>query len=106
MASGLPIILSANTGHLDLIEDGNSFVLSRQTPVIPYEPYTGVEGWAEPDVDEVINHLTTIYEDRQTATERGIAAANTLERFSWDRQITKLITHIDRLGGETSNTGI
>ena len=106
MATGLPIIISANTGHLDLIEDGNSFVLCRQTRVIPYEPYTGVEGWAEPDVDEVIDHLTTIYEDRQTATERGVAAANTIERFSWDRQIAELIFNIDRPGCEISKTRI
>jgi len=99
MASGLPVILSANTGHLDLIEDGNSYVLHRQTPVAPYGPYTGVEGWGEPDVEEVLSHLTQIYEDRKTAVARGMAAANTMKRFAWGGQISQLLVHVDRLTG-------
>ena len=97
MAAGLPVILSANTGHLDLIEEGNSFVLSRQTPVTPYAHYTGVEGWGEPDVDEVLAHLTKIYEDQKTAAACGMAAANTLKRFAWKGQIAQLLGHVDRL---------
>ncbi|MDG2032699.1 MAG: glycosyltransferase family 4 protein [Rhodospirillales bacterium] len=97
MAAGLPVILSANTGHLDLIEEGNSFVLLRQTPVAPYAPYTGVEGWAEPDVKEVLAHLTKIYADRKTAIARGKAAANTLKRFAWSGQIARLLSHVDKL---------
>ena len=97
LASGLPVIMSANTGHLDLIEDGNSFVLHRQTPVAPYAPYTGVEGWGEPDVEEVIAHLTKIYEDQKAAATRGIAAANTMKRFTWGRQVSRLLDHVDRV---------
>ena len=99
MASGLPVILSANTGHLDLIEDGNSYVLHRQTPVAPYAPYTGVEGWGEPDVEEVLSHLTQISEDQKTAIARGMAAANTLKRFAWSGQVSKLLVHVNELTG-------
>ncbi len=99
MAAGLPVILSANTGHLDLIEDGNCYVLSRQTPVKPYGPYTGTEGWREPDVDEVLAHLHAIYDDRDEAARRGQAAAKTLIQFSWQGQIAKLTAHVDSLTG-------
>lgn len=33
MASGIPCILSANTGHLDLIEPGNCYPLESQRPI-------------------------------------------------------------------------
>jgi len=97
MAAALPVILSANTGHLDLIENDNSYVLSRQTPVTPYEPYSGVEGWREPDVTEVLTHLNDIYDNRNEAARRGSAAAKTLKAFSWTDQIATLANHVDAL---------
>ena len=63
----------------------------------PYGPYTGMEGWGEPDVEEVLSHLTQIYKDRKTAVARGKAAAKTLKRFAWSEQISQLLVHVDRL---------
>ena len=33
MASGVPCILSANTGHLDLIEDDNCYPITNQVEI-------------------------------------------------------------------------
>ncbi|MFC3070337.1 glycosyltransferase family 4 protein [Phenylobacterium soli] len=84
MACGVPAILSRNTGHLDLIEEGNCYVLERQGPV----KGEGVErpelsGWRESDVDEAVEALEAAYQDREEARRRGLAGAATLSRLTW-----------------------
>ena len=97
MAMGLPVILSSNTGHLNLINGFNCYPLLKQTPVEPYTPYAGVDGWAEPDLQEVIDHLESIYADRNEAAKRGQRAAKSLSKLTWENQIEKLLQCIDNL---------
>lgn len=77
MACGVPAILSANTGHLDLIEGDNAYVLERQA--------TDARGWGESDVDEVVAQLEAAYADREAARARGLRGADTLSRLPWAR---------------------
>lgn len=65
MACNVPVVLSGNTGHLDLIRDGNSRVLSRQNPVP--DPTGARQGWGESSVDELVEHLEALYTDRAAA---------------------------------------
>ncbi|RJF77491.1 glycosyltransferase [Azospirillum cavernae] len=65
MACGVPVILSANTGHLDLIRDGNSLPLRHQTPVA--DPAGRRRGWGESSVEEAVERLETLYTDRAAA---------------------------------------
>jgi glycosyltransferase involved in cell wall biosynthesis len=65
MACGVPVILSANTGHLDLIHEGNCLPLRNQTPVA--DPTGARRGWGESAVDEVVEQLERVYTDRATA---------------------------------------
>lgn len=84
MACGVPTILSRNTGHLDLIEDGNGFTLDDQRQLDGLEgPYGQVEGWGESDVDELVAVLERAYADRDDARRRGARGAETLSRMSW-----------------------
>jgi glycosyltransferase involved in cell wall biosynthesis len=83
MACGVPVILSANTGHLDLIGDDNCYVLGRQGEVAG-DPSVGahsaasgaVEGWGESDVDEAVERLEQAYGDRAAARRIGEAGAS------------------------------
>lgn len=69
MACGVPVVLSANTGHLDLIRPGNCLALTRQTPM---ENRTGERtGWMDSSVEELVEHLETIYADHAAAKERA-----------------------------------
>jgi glycosyltransferase involved in cell wall biosynthesis len=86
MACGIPTILSANTGHLDLIERDNCFVLERQRPVRDQ----GCDGWGESDVDEIIEALESAYDRREEAAERGRRGAATMSRLTWARQLDQL----------------
>ncbi|MDA0996947.1 MAG: glycosyltransferase family 4 protein [Proteobacteria bacterium] len=89
MASGVPTVLSANTGHLDLIHDDNCLPLTRQTPV--NDPDDTRRGWGESDVEETLEKLEAIYADRQAAKKIGLNGARRMFKMSWPGQIAKLI---------------
>ena len=88
MACGLPVVLSDNTGHKDLVDDGRCYPLRRQTPVGHVPEGWGSDGWGESDVDELLAALEAIHADRAEADRRGAAAAEWMRReLSWTRQV-------------------
>ncbi len=96
MASGVPVILSANTGHLDLMTPDNCLALTRQSPVTAPIPM-GLDGWGNSDVDEIVGHLETLYHDRELATAMGQRGAQRLAQLSWGSQIDALVQAIGPL---------
>ncbi|MEP1028469.1 MAG: glycosyltransferase family 4 protein [Alphaproteobacteria bacterium] len=99
LAAGLPCVLSANSGHLDLIgppgNDAHCYPLTRQTPVT-FGPQ-GADHWRESDVAEIVESLEAIYQDRTEARRRGQAANAFMQDWSWRNQIGRLLTELDRL---------
>lgn len=73
MACGAPTILSANTGHHDIIRDGVCLPLTRQTPSANRSGHRN--GWMESSVDELVEHLETLYADRERARAMGARAS-------------------------------
>jgi glycosyltransferase involved in cell wall biosynthesis len=94
MAAGVPTILSANTGHLDLIEAENCIPLQRQRPIF-LDQIPGSEGWGSSDIDEAVEALDRLYLDAKAAEEMGALGATTLSRLTWPGQIDKLISAIN-----------
>ena len=86
MACGVPTILSANTGHLDLIDEGNCYPLSRQSPIGGAEH----QGWGESDVDEIADRLEHVYANREEAARRGARGSEFISQFTWTRQMGQL----------------
>jgi len=86
MACGIPTVLSANTGHRDLIRDDNCFPLERQGHI----PDPKCQGWGESDVDEIVEALETMYRDRTAAQVRGRRGAEMMAGLTWGRQLDKL----------------
>ncbi len=82
MACGVPTILSANTGHLDLIGDGNCRPLTRQNPV---SADFGAQGWGESDVEEILEALEEVWRDRDAAQRVGLRGAAFMENLTWRR---------------------
>jgi len=95
MAAGVPTIVSANTGHLDLTATGGCFALTNQRPVRrPTRYFTGVDGWGESDVDEVVALLELLHADRALAVDRAAAGVAAMGSLTWESQITALLSAI------------
>ncbi len=95
MAMGLPVVLSDNTGHKDLIEgpgeDARVFVLRQQRPVAPPDARWGTEGWGESSVEELEALLETLYTNRDEAAARGARAAAFMANLTWEKQVPRLV---------------
>ncbi|MBF0429026.1 MAG: glycosyltransferase family 4 protein [Magnetococcales bacterium] len=91
MAMGLPVILSDNTGHRDLLDEERCYPLTRQDPCM--QPNSGalLIDWGESSVDEIVTHLEAIYSNRQEAVRRGVNASHFIREFSWNRQCDQLL---------------
>jgi glycosyltransferase involved in cell wall biosynthesis len=84
MACGLPVVLSRNTGHLDIIADDACYTLDRQSAIPGAAAGTGdVPGWGESQVDELVAVLEAIRSDPDEARRRGAAAARRMAACSW-----------------------
>ena len=95
MACGIPTILSANTGHLDLIQNHHCYPLRLQKGVKSTPYFQGVEGWGESDVEEVLENLERVYKNREEAQKRGHAAALFMENWTWEKQTQRFLDAID-----------
>lgn len=91
MACGVPTILSANTGHLDLIGDDTVFPLFDQQPGKGEEAGVGdVPGWGESRVEEVVEALERVHADRAEARRRAANGARLLSTLTWARTAATL----------------
>jgi glycosyltransferase involved in cell wall biosynthesis len=84
MACGIPVVLSRNTGHLDLIKDDNCYPLDDQRAAENrWTSVADVACWGESQVDEVVERLEQIFADRAAARQRGMRAAAMMQRLTW-----------------------
>ena len=72
MACGVPVVLSANTGHLDVIRPDTCLSLARQTPLA--NPDGSRTGWMESSVEELVAHMEDLYTDHTAARARAYRA--------------------------------
>jgi glycosyltransferase involved in cell wall biosynthesis len=87
MAAGVPCILSANTGHLDLIAQDNCYALDIQTP---YNNPTH-QDWGQSSVEEIVSKLEYAYHHREQLAQAGKNGRAFIEQFTWDKQTRLLI---------------
>ena len=97
MACGIPVILSGNTGHLDLLQDDNCLILKDQKPVSHFK--VGTDGWGESQVDEIMDHLIFAYNNRDYLAHIGAQGADFMKQYSWEKQSAKLGDLILALSG-------
>ena len=95
MASGVPSILSSNTGHLDLIKQGNCLGLLKMSPSQPFAHYSGVSGWMEPDVNEMVEALEKVYINSKEIDQMAKMGHKSLQSFNWKKQVNYLMDVID-----------
>lgn len=96
-ASGVPTLVSANTGHLDLIERAGVIALTRQGPVAASHLRGGeTEGWGESDPEEIVEALEAIWRQREAAGAQALAVADRMAAWSWRTQVDELLAAIER----------
>lgn len=91
LACGIPTLISANTGHLDLINPSHCYPLKTQNPVKQTPLFAGLEGWGESSVEEVIEWLEEVYNHREEAKHRGQLAAEFMQNLTWEKQVQRFI---------------
>jgi glycosyltransferase involved in cell wall biosynthesis len=94
MACGVPTVLSRNTGHLDLIQDGNCYPLELQIPMGAVTNRPDLDGWGESSIDELVMQMERAYDDRAEARKRGDAGAAFMTSWGWSAQVDRLIAAI------------
>ena len=92
LACGIPTILSANTGHLDLLRHGIAIPLRQQGA--PHARRREVTDWGESDVEEMVEALETVWQDRACAAALGARAARFMTGMRWADQIDLLLRTI------------
>ncbi len=93
MAMGIPCILSANTGHLDIITDDNCYALRQQSETAPDIDPSGI--WRDSDIDEILAALEQAYTDREDAKARAAKGTEFMHGLSWANQTRALIGELD-----------
>ena len=91
MACGVPVALSRNTGHLDLIRPDNCYSLDMQIPIGAVTGRANLEGWGETFIDELVTAMEKAYTDREDARRRGAAGAAFMQNWGWATQVGRLI---------------
>ncbi|NEP79752.1 MAG: glycosyltransferase [Okeania sp. SIO3B3] len=91
LACGIPTIISANTGHLDIINNSHCYPLHNQNSVKPTPQFPGIDGWGESDVEEVVEMLEKVYFDREYAQLRSKTAVSFMQDLTWEKQIQRLL---------------
>jgi glycosyltransferase involved in cell wall biosynthesis len=98
MACGIPVLVAENTGVKDLISPGNSWPLTRQSPIRDYAP-SGTEGWGESDVEEIVGGLERLYTDSALRKEIAKKGSNWIvaQDRTWGRHARELKSLITSL---------
>jgi glycosyltransferase involved in cell wall biosynthesis len=101
MACGMPVILSNNTGHSDLIAQDDDtptcWSLDMQLPLgdLTGDPFFA--DWGESALDEIVALLEKAYQDQAERRRRGAAAARFMETWSWSHRIGELLTAVEQV---------
>tara|TARA_B100000674_G_C37769046_1_gene881608 strand:+ start:22 stop:1029 length:1008 start_codon:yes stop_codon:yes gene_type:complete len=105
LACGVPTLISANTGHLDLLAMGFGHALpmgqegiGRVTPDV-LKSYGGdpLGLWGETDPDELLQWWLRIAADRETWCQRGREYARAVSSLSWRESMRKLLLLVEEL---------
>ncbi|MGE4064738.1 MAG: glycosyltransferase family 4 protein [Rhodospirillaceae bacterium] len=91
MASGVPVILSRNTGHLDLVGNDNCYTLDFQIPMNEVLRRPDLDGWGESSIEEIVLKLEESYADRAGALRRAANAVAFMRDWSWSARVGKLL---------------
>ena len=102
MACGLPAIATDWGAHREFVHAGIAYPLrvARTVPAVAKCPYYAGFRWAEPDAEHLRHLLREVYENREEACGRGLAAAREMaERWTWGHAARRIVERLEALAG-------
>ena len=109
IASGVPTVLSAASGHLDLLNISPSltplavsqsvtpnFVDKGSGEILSLDQVPRFKGWFFPSVSETVKVIDKIYKNYDWARSLALKSAQDLSHYSWHRQIGAMIKQADQ----------
>lgn len=96
LACGVPTVLPANTGHLDLIGD-HAFMLRQQTDLAQITGDESLTGWGESSVDELLEVMETAFRQRARATAKSESAVRFMQAHHVTGYAERLLSAIGRI---------
>ena len=91
MACGVPTFVSYNTGQKDLVDLIGCGAFKVQKEVKRDPLMNSVEDWGETSVDEVLEALESVYNNRKTAAANALQVAEKLKAWEWGPLNEKLL---------------
>ena len=99
IACGIPTVLSANSGHLDLMRLGFSGVVpisNNSSLRLPFSDGENFRIWGECDPDDLLRVFVDCLEGRmQLRSLRGLGSPETLDALSWRCSFEKLFSALE-----------
>ena len=107
LACGVPTLISANTGHLDLLAMGFGHALpmgqagSGQVPSSVHSAYGGdpLRLWGETDPEELLDLWLRIAANREEWRHKGRKYADSVKSLSWRESMRKLLALVEKIPG-------
>lgn len=102
MACGLPAIATDWGAHTEFVHKGIAYPLRLRgtVPAVAKCPYYAGFSWADPDPDHLRHLLREVYEHREEARRRGLAAAREMsERWTWGHAAAKIAERLAAIAG-------
>ena len=108
LACGVPTLISANTGHLDLLAMGFGHALPvgqvglGQVDPSFYRAYGGdpLGLWGETDPEELLNCWLKIVANREEWSQLGRQSADAVKSLSWRQSMRKLLSLVEAIPGK------
>lgn len=97
MASGLPVITTNWSAHLDYVHADNGYLIQVERFVAPHPQYPRLK-WAEPDLLHLRQLMRYVYQHPDEAHARGaIGRQSMLDHYSWTQSATHMYNRLQLL---------
>lgn len=95
MACGKPVVASYNTGHKDVLNDQNSYMLQEMRQLKLFTENSLTADWEEPSLDEIIHKLESAYHNRDQMNSIGKQAGIDLKNFTWENTANNTLRELN-----------
>lgn len=98
MATGLPTIGTCWSGHLEFMNDGNSYLIEIDglQDVSPTDVFKG-HRWAKPSLAHTMALMRYVYENREQAREKGLTARQEISKnWTWQKAAEKVEKRLEK----------